>query len=147
MRKMCGFKQPDLGKMTHRDSEFFIEKPIAKNKDRVARGPIFLASRFGKIVRGFGKNSTGLMSGGRGGRAAKTDGFELQSVWSGIVGDDVGAHSFPVRITASGVLNVSVTNAAIAPIVSYSQADIVQKVNAFFGREIVKKIKISEVQN
>ncbi|MDR2934145.1 MAG: DUF721 domain-containing protein [Rickettsiales bacterium] len=129
--------------MIHPNSEFFIEKPIAKKNDRVAMGPIFLASRFGKIVRGFGKNSASRSFE----KKQKTDGFELQSVWSGIVGDDVGQMSFPVRITPDGTLNISIINTAIATTLLYSQSDILQKVNAFFGQEIVKKIKITEVKN
>lgn len=111
-------------------SEFFIEKPVAKDKDRVSKGLVYLASRFKSIIPKHDKNKS-------------IDGFELKEVWKNIVDHDIAKFSFPMRITKDGTLTIIADNSAIIPFIRYNNDKIVKDINLFFGKNIVKKISIT----
>ncbi len=114
-------------------SEFFIEKPIAKDKERISKGLIYLASRFKSIIPKHDKTKS-------------IDGFELKDVWSSIVESDISKLSFPIRITKDGCLNVVVKNTSIIPFIRYNSDKIIKATNLFFGKEVIKKISIKDLK-
>ena len=115
-------------------SEFFIEKPLAKNKERIAKGLIYLPSRFKSIIKTYGSKKA-------------IDGFELKEIWTNIVGYEIGKNSFPIKITKNRILNIMVNNSANITYIKYNSENIIKQINTFFGKDIVQKINITKVES
>lgn len=120
-------------------SEFYIEKPIAKINERVNKGIISLPFQCAKIIQKFDKNNRKLTN--------SNNAFDLKNLWKEVVDDDIASMTFPLKITNKGVLYISILNSSVASLISHLSDEIIEKVNCFFGSDIVKKIKIESVQN
>ena len=120
--------------MIKSNSEFFIEKPIAKDNERVSRGLVYLSSRFRNILKIKNKMKS-------------NDGFELKEVWNKITKSDISTISFPQNLTNRGVLNIIVKNSACIPFIRYNSDDFINQINLFYGKEVVKKINIKNIED
>lgn len=118
-------------------SEFFIEKPVAKLNQRVNKGIISLPFQCAKIIQNFDKNNRKLNK--------NNSSFDLKNLWKEIVDEQIASITFPLKITDKGVLYISILNSSVASLVSHLSDEILEKVNSFFGSDIVKKIKIQSV--
>lgn len=62
--------------------------------------------------------------------------------WAGVVGSDIAAHAVPVSLT-HGVLSVQAESTAWATQLRMLQAQVLAKIGAAVGRDVVRCLKIS----
>lgn len=68
--------------------------------------------------------------------------------WPNIVGSALASQTAPLRIIypkgerAEGILHISITSSAIAPVITHLQPLVLQKINSFFGYRAVAGLKL-----
>lgn len=65
--------------------------------------------------------------------------FAIRNGWEGIVGKTVAKHTTQINYL-QGLLYVSIDSAVVRNELSYVKDDIVQKVNKFVGKRLVKEL-------
>jgi hypothetical protein len=65
--------------------------------------------------------------------------FAIRNGWEGIVGKTVAKHTTQINYL-HGLLYVSIDSAVVRNELSYVKDDIVQKVNKFVGKRLVKEL-------
>ncbi len=65
--------------------------------------------------------------------------FAIRNGWEGIVGKTVAKHTTQINFL-QGLLYVSIDSAVVRNELSYVKDDIVQKVNKFVGKRLVKEL-------
>ena len=97
---------------------------------------------------GGGARAVGDLSGAAGGAAFRRFGFaqgQIVARWTEIVGEEFARHTqpqalkFPAGKRAGGVLHLSVTG-AYAPVLAMVEAEIVARINRFFGHGAVARL-------
>jgi hypothetical protein len=65
--------------------------------------------------------------------------FAIRNGWEGIVGKTVAKHTTQINFL-NGLLYVSIDSAVVRNELSYVKEDIMQKVNKFVGKRLVKEL-------
>ncbi|MCT4552487.1 MAG: DUF721 domain-containing protein [Alphaproteobacteria bacterium] len=115
-------------------SEDYIEKEVADKKDRVSFGlnPLSIIST--NFIKKAGSNSKGSF--------LQKD---IMINWKSIVGEAFYEQIKPVKLAFKSknhaVLEVALKSSSLAGIIQYEKQNIIDKVNAFTGNDVVKDIK------
>lgn len=115
-------------------SEDYREKEVADKKDRSSFGlnPLSIIST--NFIKKAGSNSKGSF--------LQKD---IMINWKSIVGETFYEQIKPVKLSFKGksyaVLEVALKSSSLAGIIQYEKQNIIERVNAFSGNEVVKDIK------
>lgn len=118
-----------------KDSEFFIEKPIADKNNRFPYGPSELSNSLLNVIKGFGRKY-GFVN------------VDIIKNWDEIAGANFAELLIPVKITfpfgarANGTLYVRVKKMSVLGIAQYQFPTIIDRINTYFGYNAVKQIRV-----
>ena len=111
-----------------RDSEFYIEKPVAPREARRGRGPYSIANAAADAIK----------------KISPKYGFASADIitnWAAICGAEAAKMASPLRI-ARKTLYVKLNNAAFATLFQFQSAAIIDRVNAYFGYKGVERVRV-----
>ncbi len=118
-----------------KDSEFFIEKPVANINTRFPYGPNELSNSLLNIIKGFGKKY-GFVN------------VDIIKNWNEIAGENFAELLVPVKIAfpfgsrSNGTLYVRVKKMSVLAVVQYQFPTIIDRINTYFGYNAVKQIRV-----
>ena len=118
-----------------KDSEFFIEKPVADKSKRFPYGPNELSNSLMNVIKSFGRKY-GFVN------------VDIIKNWKDIAGENFAELLTPVKISfpfgerSNGTLYVRVKKMSVLAVAQYQFPTIIDRINTYFGYNAVKQIKI-----
>ena len=131
-------KSPDewnVNAGVERESEWFIEKPVAPKSVRFPYGPNEVGNSLMNVIKGFGRKYGFINS-------------DILAHWDEIAGGQLARVISPVKLSfgigerVNGTLYVRIKNASMSAVVQYQFPMIIDRVNTYFGYNAVARVKL-----